>query len=154
MTSAAGSRPVHKPVTESVGYLLKAAQHLLRQRMDDLLRDLTLTTPQYAVLSALEEAPGLSGAALARRCFVTPQTMTGIVTNLEAAGLIARMADPAHGRIIQTRLTKAGAARLAKARRLIDRVEGEMLAGLKPAQQEALAGLLQVCVTALEQAQG
>src|SRR6516162_4869510 len=30
---------------------------------------------QYAVLTALEEEPGLSNADLARRAFVTPQTM-------------------------------------------------------------------------------
>jgi hypothetical protein len=33
------------------------------------------TLAQYAVLTALDEEPGLSSAGLARRAFVTPQTM-------------------------------------------------------------------------------
>ena len=45
--------------------------------MDDGLRILALTTPQYAALAAIAELPGISGAALAKRCFVTPQTITG-----------------------------------------------------------------------------
>ena len=63
-----------------VGYELKKAQYGLRSRMDEELRGVGLTTPQYAALSALGEEPGASGAGLARRCFVTPQTMNGILT--------------------------------------------------------------------------
>ena len=82
-----------------VGYVLKQVQQALRAAMDDALRRHGLTTPQYAALSALAEAGALSGAALARRGFVTPQTMNGIVANLEAAGLVVRRADPADRRI-------------------------------------------------------
>jgi hypothetical protein len=58
-----------------VGYQLKRAEHALRLEMDGALRDMGLTTPQYAALSVLGDEPGLSGAELARRCFVTPQTI-------------------------------------------------------------------------------
>src|SRR3712207_8022525 len=66
-----------------VGYELKRAQHALRSEMDGALRGVGLTTPQYAALSVLEGEEGISGALLARRCFVTPQTMNGILVNLE-----------------------------------------------------------------------
>jgi DNA-binding MarR family transcriptional regulator len=38
-----------------------------------------LTTPQYAVLAFLEVEAGDSNAALARRVFVTPQTIQAIL---------------------------------------------------------------------------
>ncbi len=86
----------------------RKAQHILRLKVDENLRKMALTAPQYATLAALSEEPGLSGAALARRCFVTPQTMTGIIANLVGAGLIAREPDPEHGRILKARLTARG----------------------------------------------
>ena len=58
--------------------------------MDRALVELNLTTPQYSVLSELHEFPGLSNADLARKSFVTPQTMNLIVQNLEARELIGR----------------------------------------------------------------
>ena len=86
---------------------------------------------------------------MARRCFVTPQTMTGIVANLAANGLIAREADPEHGRVIQTRLTSDGTALLAQARLLVDRVEADMLRDIDPVEREALTDLLLQCADAL-----
>ena len=118
--------------------------------MDDSLRSLSLTAPQYAVLAALAEEPGLSGAALARRCFVTPQTMTGIISNLISAGLIAREPDPEHGRILKTRLTARGIDLLRQAHRAVQDVEERMVGELDRAEREALADLLAQCASALE----
>ena len=39
-------------VARRVGYALKRAQHALRTRMDEALRPLGLTAPQYAVTGA------------------------------------------------------------------------------------------------------
>ncbi|WP_373356321.1 MarR family winged helix-turn-helix transcriptional regulator [Pseudoroseicyclus sp. CXY001] len=100
---------------ESLGYALKRAQHALRLHMDRELRPLGLSAPQYAVLTHVEAEPGVSNAGLARRAFVTPQTMQAMLAKLEAAGLLARAPDPEHGRIQRTELTEAGRAILAKA---------------------------------------
>jgi DNA-binding MarR family transcriptional regulator len=62
-------------VAKRLGYALKRAQHALRVSMDEVLRPLGLTTPQYAVLCAIEADPGISNASLARAAFVTAQTM-------------------------------------------------------------------------------
>ena len=94
----------------TVGYQLKRAQQALRAAMDEALRPQGLTTPQYAVLTALEAEAGLSGAELARRCFVTPQTMNEIVAGLEARGWVTRRRHAEHGRVLQTFLTDQGAA--------------------------------------------
>jgi DNA-binding MarR family transcriptional regulator len=134
---------------QHVGYLLKQAQHALRLAMDDALRQLGTTTAQYAALAVLQEAPGLSGAELARRCFVTPQTMNSILVSLENAGLIERRPHPIHGRILEASLTAAGRKLLARAHRAVVDIELRMLRGLDPNEQRMLAKYLQHCVGAL-----
>lgn len=109
-----------------LGYAIKRAQHALRIRMDDALRPIGLTTPQYSALSAVSARPGISNAELARSAFVTPQTMQAILAGLEREGLLQREPDPAHGRILRSVLTAKGSALLANAHRLMDDV-GEVL---------------------------
>ncbi len=95
--------------------------------MDRALRDVVMTTAQYSALSALEAAPGLWGAELARRSFVTPQTMNAILAKLESAGLVVRRPHPTHGRVLQACLTKLGEESVARAHGLVEAVEGRML---------------------------
>ena len=77
--------------------------------------------------------------------------MTGIISNLAANGLIAREADPEHGRVIRTLLTSAGATLLATARVRVEQVEAAMLRDIDPVECEALADLLGQCADALAQ---
>ena len=109
-----------------LGYKLKQTQHSLRLRMDEALRTLDLTTPQYAVLAQLELRPGISNAALARSSFITAQTMHGIVSNLEKRNLVKRKSDPQHGRILCTELTKQGMKVVQQAHNIISKVEASM----------------------------
>ncbi|PSQ96646.1 MAG: MarR family transcriptional regulator [Bacteroidetes bacterium SW_9_63_38] len=108
------------------GYVLKHAQYALRQAMDDRLEAVDLTTPQYAALTALEREDGLSNAEVARRCFVTPQTMHSIVTRLEEEGLLQRTPHPDHGRIQQLHLTDGGQARLDQGHEIVTEIEDGM----------------------------
>ena len=133
-----------------VGYELKRAQHALRLEMDGVLRGVGLTTPQYAALSVVEGEEGLSGALLARRCFVTPQTMNGILVNLEKAGLLERRAHPGHGRVLQAYLTGEGEGMLSRAHALVEAVEGRMLAGLTRGERARLLVVLRGCADALD----
>ena len=48
-----------------IGYRLKRAQISLRSRMDEGLRPLGLTSPQYACLELIQRRPGASSAELA-----------------------------------------------------------------------------------------
>ncbi|GAB4206934.1 MAG: MarR family transcriptional regulator [Roseiflexaceae bacterium] len=136
---------------DRIGYQIKRVQQLLRAQMDEQLRGLGLTTPQYAALSELERAPGLSSAALARRCFVTAQTMNEIAANLLGRGLLVRHAHPEHGRILQLSLTAQGAELVAQAHLLVAQIEQQMVAPLSAEEQEQLLGYLERCGAALEQ---
>jgi DNA-binding MarR family transcriptional regulator len=141
-----------RSVTEKIGYVLKQVQYALRSRMDEDLRRCGLTTAQYAALAALEEEPGASAASLARRCFVTAQTMTGIIVNLETAGLIERSDYPQHGRVLQTAMTAKGARVLAAAHEISASIEQSMLKGLGGAQRQALGDSLRRCLANLQEA--
>jgi DNA-binding MarR family transcriptional regulator len=133
-----------------VGYELKRAQHALRSEMDGALREVGLTTPQYAALSVVEGEEGLSGALLARRCFVTPQTMNGILINLERAGLLERRAHPGHGRVLQAYLTGDGERMLSRAHALVEAIEEQMLGDLTEGERARLLAVLRGCADALE----
>jgi hypothetical protein len=87
-------------LADRVGYQLKRAQQALRTAMDEGLRAQGITTPQYAALTALAADEPLSGAELARRCFVTAQTMNAILVGLERARLVERTPHAEHGRVI------------------------------------------------------
>ena len=133
----------------SIGYELKRAQHALRLRMDEALREKGATTPQYAALSALAEEPGLSNAQLARRSFVTPQTMNQILKGLEAAGLVRREGHPEHGRVLRSYLTEEGERLREECASRVDAVEERMVAGVPDRERRALLEALRGCVRAL-----
>jgi DNA-binding MarR family transcriptional regulator len=137
-------------VEQRVGYQLKRAQHALRTQMDNALREVGLTTPQYAALSAIEATPGLSGSKIARQCFVTPQTMNLILANLESAGLIVRHPHPEYGRILQAYLTSAGESRLRESHHKIVAIEECMVAEFTEEQRLQLLQALRTCASALE----
>lgn len=138
-----------KFVDRRAGYLVKRVQAALRAAMDRALESEGLTTPQYAVLSALQKAPGLSSAELARRAFVTPQTMIRIVSGLEERGLVTRVEHPSHGRILETRLAAAGQKAVNACHQRVKRVENRMEGDLSETERRTLVDLLERCAVAL-----
>jgi DNA-binding MarR family transcriptional regulator len=135
--------------TERPGWLLKRAQDALNAAMTAALREHGATLPEYAVLTALAEEPGLSNADLARRAFVTPQTMNQVLRELERQGWVSRHPHPGHGRILQAELTANGRGTLAACHQVVDIVEDRMLAGLSPAERQRLAADLRSCIDGL-----
>ena len=77
-----------------------------------------LTTLQFTTLSVLSRhgAP-LSTSQLARRAFMTPQSMSEVIHALERKGLIKRNPHPNHRRTLPATLT-------AKGRRVLAACEG------------------------------
>ena len=91
-----------------LGYLLRQAANAHRYRMDRALAAVGLTHPQFLVLTMIRAYPGCSNADIARLAMLTPQTVHAITTALLRKKLIARRADPVHGRILNIELTDAG----------------------------------------------
>jgi DNA-binding MarR family transcriptional regulator len=132
------------------GYLIKLAQAALHAQMARALHEHGVTLAQFAVLTALAEEPGLSNAELARRAFITPQSMNENLRELEQRGWIVRSHHPTHGRIRQTELTEQGRATLQNCDATVTAIEQRMLADLDLEQRHQLATALRTCIAALD----
>ena len=121
---------VDQVTTARVGYLIKRAQSVLHDAMADALGLHDLTVTQFAVLTALDEEPGLSNADLARRAFVTPQSMYAVLLELERLQLVVRTPHPQH-------------------RGLGYAVEEQMLRQLSSPARSRLASALSSCIDSL-----
>ena len=143
------------PSLESMlGYQLKHLQSALRSRMDESLRELGLSTPQYVCLEQLRRRPGASNSELARGGFVTRQTMNTLLRGLQDRGLVTRPEKAETGRALPTTLTDEGGQLLDQAAERIARIQERMISRLDSAQRERLAGDLELCIAALEEGEG
>ena len=129
----------------SVGYVVKQVQASLHAAMDAVLRPLGLSVAQYACLELLGQRPGLSNSELARRAFVTRQSMNLVLRRLQERGLLTRPDHAAHGRALPTELTPAGQATLREASVAVRAVERRLFSPLSPAQQRRLRDDLAAC---------
>lgn len=132
-----------------IGYRLKEAQSVLRSRMDEALRPLGLTTPQYACLELLRRKPGASNSELARGAFVTRQTMSALLRGLHGRKLVERAKEAPAGRALPTTLTTEGKQLLARAAETIKAIERQMVSTLDSEQRNDLHRALATCIEAL-----
>lgn len=116
-------------------YLVKQLELVARALMDDALRPHGLTTLQYTALTVLASHSELSSAQLARRSFVTPQSMHEMVRWLEHRGLVERRRDEANRRVLLIGLTDAGRAALSACDPIIRSLEQRILEAMNPGER-------------------
>lgn len=133
------------PIDERIGHHIKRAEQELITAKSAVLRPVGLNVPQYTVLLVLSEEPGLSGAALARRCLVTPQTMSTVLATLEGKGLVSRQSHPVHTHIQEARLTRKGRTVLSQADEAAVQVEQELSSVFTDEERVQLRELLSRC---------
>ncbi len=133
-----------------LGYQLKHVQAALRARMDEALRPLGLSAPQYLCLELLSRAPGASTSDLAREAFVTRQTMSTLLRTLVDRGLAQRAAQASSGRALPVQLTPEGRDLLGEASRVTVEVERVMVAPLSETQLRTVREAMSACIAALE----
>ena len=140
-------------ITGAVGYLVKRVQAALRAAMDDALRPIGLSVSQYAILEALLDADHSesTNAAIARRCFVTPQSASEMIANLTESQLVNRGTRTTVPRMTLA-LTRRGRAKCLEARKRVLDIEQRMLIGQTETERKQLATLLKRCAKALEAA--
>jgi DNA-binding MarR family transcriptional regulator len=131
------------------GFLIKLAQTALHAEMARALHEHGVVLAQFAVLTALDEEPGLSNADLARRTFVTPQSMNEKLRELEQRAWVRRGPHPAHRRIVQFELTDEGRRILQACDVEVTVIEERMLADLDRDQRRQLVEALRTCIAAL-----
>ncbi|MDT5190181.1 MAG: hypothetical protein QOG79_2260 [Mycobacterium sp.] len=136
----------------SAGYLMKRVQQSLRRRCDAALRPTGLSMAQYAALRALADLPEASASELARRCFVTRQSLQDLLTGLRSAGLVTDAPAAPRGRARALALTATGRKRLAAGDAAVDAVDVAMVDGLTQPERNRLAAMLVQCAENLERA--
>ncbi|KAA5828777.1 MarR family transcriptional regulator [Saccharopolyspora hirsuta] len=132
-------------VRQRVGYLVKQVQQSFHRASEERLRPLGLSMSQYAVLRALADAPGAPAAELARRTFVTRQSLRDVLNGLQAAGLASVAERATAGRARPVSLTDRGRALLDEADAIVFDVDARMTSGFAPEDVQKLAALLATC---------
>ena len=129
-----------------IGDVVGRLDRALRREIGALVAPHGLTVSQYTALSILREKPGLSNAQLARRTYVTPQSMNEVLAALEGDELIVRSPAANHGRVVEVALSSRGDEILAACDRAVGHMEDAMLADLDDAGREQLRAMLINCV--------
>ncbi|EPG4895628.1 TPA: MarR family transcriptional regulator [Citrobacter koseri] len=127
--------------------LRNTAFHLLRQlfqqhtaRWQHELPE--LTKPQYAVMRAIAEHPGIEQIALMEAAVSTKATLAEMLSRMESRGLVTRESDPQDKRRRFVYLTGEGETLLTGAIPLGDRVDDEFLGRLSDDEREQFTQLV------------
>jgi DNA-binding MarR family transcriptional regulator len=134
-----------------VAFLLRQAHSALRAVIDRELGPLGLTGPQYSALNVIARGSGLSGTELARASMLTQQTTNEILLALARQRLITRQTRTGNRRVLEVHATDEGRRIVARARRIVYRIERRMVANLNAQDQARLREWLVLCAQALAQ---
>lgn len=136
------SRPASRSERETADRLHSAAIHLLRRvRRTDALTG--LAAAQLSALSVLMGGPRTLGE-LAAAEQVRPATMSKLVTEMEAAGLVQRSSDRQDARVVRVGMTARGRRLLAKGRDMRIADVERRLRAQPPEDVELVSGALTV----------
>jgi DNA-binding MarR family transcriptional regulator len=146
---AAASQPDEPHPEPRTSYVVARLERAIRQAISVRVKPYGLTTLQYTTLSVLGHRGELSNAQLARRAYMTPQSMSEVIDALEKKGLVERNPHPNHRRVFPAVLTAQGRRVLKACNDAVDELEQEMLADLTPHQQRSLRNSFLSAVRAL-----
>jgi DNA-binding MarR family transcriptional regulator len=99
-------------------FALYSASLAMTKLYKPLLDNLGLTYPQYLALLVLWERDGIAVSELGERLTLDSGTLTPLLKRMEASGLVSRLRDTNDERRVLIRLTAAGRALKARARRI------------------------------------
>ena len=131
--------------------VLLAQSRALRAIERDLDAAGAIPLPWYDVLLELDAAPQrqLRMQELGRRAVLSRTRVSRVVGELEAAGYVARVADPDDGRASLATLTDAGRAAFRQtAPRYLAGIEEHFTRFLSPRRQQAVVDALQPVIDA------
>ncbi len=132
-----------------ISYVVARLERAVRAAINERVKPYGLTTLQYTTLSVLGRRGELSNAQLARRSYMTPQSMSEVIEALERKGLIRRDPHPNHRRVFPAKLTATGVKVLEACDEAVEQMEAEMLRDLDAGERAALYHGLVSAVRAL-----
>jgi MarR family transcriptional regulator, temperature-dependent positive regulator of motility len=112
------------------------------------------TSPQFAVLNALEEKPGMDQRTLSEHVRLDRSTIADLVARLAGRELVERVRDPEDGRRNVLKLTEDGRRLHRKLVTRTARMNRVFLAPLDAREQETLLRLIARVAEAAEELRG
>jgi MarR family transcriptional regulator, transcriptional regulator for hemolysin len=138
-----GSTPVLPAGFEdNFGWLLAQCFRAHVTAMDHALTDLPHGHRGFQALSGAVNRSARNQAELAKQLGVDRTVMVYLIDDLERAGLVERVADPADRRSKLIQATAAGRSRLCATELAISAAEAELLAALSADDQQRLRTML------------
>jgi len=136
----------------AIPHLLKNLHYSIRQAADEAFRvqRIDMSFAHFLALVTLQQEPGVAGAEIARRVFVTAQTMNTILRRLETDGDIERRPHPQNARADSWFITKKGQGRLDRAKVIGEAVWLRMLSVLRPAEIKQMQDMLERCISSFD----
>ena len=126
-----------------VSYAVARLQQLVLDAVSERVAPYELTALQFTTLSVLgRHGSPLSSSQLARRSFMTPQSMHEVIRRLERDGLIERSPHPSHRRKLPASLTTKGRRVLTACERAVTGFEARMLRGFSEADRGGFLRML------------
>ena len=126
-----------------VAFLLSQVGARSAQEFARLLDPLKLSPADVGILRLLRQSPGISQQQLAETLGMHASRLVAIIDTLESRKLVARAPNPEDRRLYSLRLTTRGNETLAEIAAIARTHNEFMCSGLKPAETEQLATLLQ-----------
>jgi DNA-binding MarR family transcriptional regulator len=130
-----------------ISYAIARLEHLVLTSVSEITARHDLTALQFTTLSVLNRhgAP-LSNSQLARRSFMTAQSMHEVIHKLEKAGLIKRNPHPSHGRKRPASLTAKGRRVVIACEAAVTEFEAQMLKGFSRAERGRFLAMIKSAV--------
>lgn len=122
--------------------LLVGIQRLIRRRLRQDLTGPRLRGAQVELLRLVRAHPGIGVAAAAKELHLAGNSVSTLVNQLVAAGLLIREADPQDRRAVRLAITEQAGERLGGWDELRGELVSRQVAGLSAADRAALAAAL------------
>ncbi|MGK5741688.1 MarR family winged helix-turn-helix transcriptional regulator [Micromonospora sp. URMC 103] len=125
--------------TARLGAVVSDLHRLMRRSVNQRANRSALPDAQVELLLVIRAQPGVSVKEAAGRLRTAPNTVSTLVRDLAAVGLLERERDPADGRVVRLRLTEAARDRMADYDRRRTELLTEALSRLDPDARAAVA---------------
>ncbi len=126
----------------SFGFVLHDTARMLSKRFDQRAKCVGLTRAQSQLLAYLVYHEGINQAGLADLLEIEPISLARLIDRMEQAGWVERRADPGDRRAHLLYITEKAKPVFATLIEIGQQVRAEALAGVSPAEHDAIMALL------------
>src|SRR5690349_2571718 len=117
------TEPVGAQAMDRVIWALRQAEQTMQTLKEQRLRPLGMAPAHYSLLISIHTQPGITGAELARRLHVTPQSVASLVARLADKDQLERRTHPLHRHVNELYLTDTGRQALQASDAVIAAIE-------------------------------